>query len=174
MFSINGDVILDPFVGTGTTMAASLASGRNAIGIEMDESFIPSICSLIESMPSVANTYNRERLIRHIQFVEKRTKETGPLKHSNVHYGLPVMTAQEREHIIPELESISKNEKARFVVSYLDKPQSDFLNVSTINDYTNSVEIPLGVANKKRKNIILKSNWNPLRRSCSCRFKNRS
>jgi len=151
MFSINGDVVLDPFVGTGTTLAASLAAGRNAIGIEIDETFIPSICSLIESMPSVANTYNRERLIRHIQFVEKRTKEKGPLKHSNVHYGFPVMTAQERELIIPELESISKNEKARFVISYLDKPQSDFLNVSTINDYTNSVEIPLGVATKKRK-----------------------
>jgi len=136
MFSINGDVVLDPFVGTGTTLAASLASGRNAIGIEIDETFIPSICSLIESMPSVANTYNRERLLRHTQFVEKRIKEKGPLKYSNVHYGFPVMTTQETELIIPELESVSKDEKARFIVSYLGKPQSDFLNVSAINGST--------------------------------------
>jgi hypothetical protein len=87
-------------------------------------------------MPSVANTYNRERLLRHTQFVEKRIKEKGPLKYSNVHYGFPVMTTQETELIIPELESVSKDEKARFIVSYLGKPQSDFLNVSAINGST--------------------------------------
>ncbi len=131
MFSINGDIVLDPFVGTGTTLAASLASGRNGMGIEIDDSFIPSICSLVESMPSVANTYNRERLLHHTQFVEKRTKEKGPLKHSNIHYDFPVMTSQERELIIPEVKSISKTEESRFAVSYFDKPQADFLNLPT-------------------------------------------
>ncbi|MEE2874440.1 MAG: site-specific DNA-methyltransferase [Candidatus Latescibacterota bacterium] len=132
MFSINGDVVLDPFVGTGTTLAASLACGRSGIGIEIDHTFIPSICSLLQSMPSVANAYNRERLVRHTQFVAKHTEEKGPLKHANIHYGFPVMTAQEKELIVPELESVRETEQARFIVSYLNTPQCDFLNTSAI------------------------------------------
>jgi site-specific DNA-methyltransferase (cytosine-N4-specific) len=36
MFSVMGDTVLDPFAGTGTTLWAALACGRNAIGVEWD------------------------------------------------------------------------------------------------------------------------------------------
>ncbi len=36
MFSFQGDTVLDPFNGTGTTMLAALKSDRNSIGIEID------------------------------------------------------------------------------------------------------------------------------------------
>lgn len=36
MFSFVGDVVLDPFMGTGTTNLACAAWGRNSIGIELD------------------------------------------------------------------------------------------------------------------------------------------
>jgi len=39
MFSFEGDTILDPFCGTGTTSIASVKSGRNSIGIEVDASY---------------------------------------------------------------------------------------------------------------------------------------
>ncbi|GAB4315283.1 MAG: site-specific DNA-methyltransferase [Promethearchaeota archaeon] len=35
MFSFVGDVVLDPFVGTGTTTLAALLHGRNSIGVEL-------------------------------------------------------------------------------------------------------------------------------------------
>ncbi len=36
MFSFVGDTVLDPFVGTGTTMVAAAKWGRNSIGVEVD------------------------------------------------------------------------------------------------------------------------------------------
>jgi DNA modification methylase len=43
MFSIIGDTVLDPFLGTGTTTKVALSLGRNSIGYEIDESFLPVI-----------------------------------------------------------------------------------------------------------------------------------
>jgi DNA modification methylase len=39
MFSFVGDTVLDPFVGTGTTMVAAAQTGRNSMGIEIDPSY---------------------------------------------------------------------------------------------------------------------------------------
>jgi DNA modification methylase len=39
MFSFVGDTVLDPFVGSGTTMIAAMRTGRNSIGIEIDPEY---------------------------------------------------------------------------------------------------------------------------------------
>lgn len=39
MFSFVGDTVLDPFVGTGTSMIAAGRAGRNSIGIEVDPQY---------------------------------------------------------------------------------------------------------------------------------------
>ncbi len=40
MFSFVGDTVLDPFLGTGTTMLAAMRCGRNSIGYEIDRSYL--------------------------------------------------------------------------------------------------------------------------------------
>jgi DNA modification methylase len=40
MFSFAGDVVLDPFSGTGTTTIAAIATGRHSIGYEIDSHYI--------------------------------------------------------------------------------------------------------------------------------------
>jgi len=39
MFSFVGDTVLDPFVGTGTTMVAAGKAGRNSVGFEIDPNY---------------------------------------------------------------------------------------------------------------------------------------
>lgn len=39
MFSFTGDTVLDPFAGTGTTMAAAMKCGRNSIGVEIEPKY---------------------------------------------------------------------------------------------------------------------------------------
>jgi DNA modification methylase len=39
MFSFDGDTVLDPFCGTGTTMIAALRYGRNSIGIDIEPEY---------------------------------------------------------------------------------------------------------------------------------------
>jgi len=43
LFSYKGETVLDPFVGSGTTMKVARRLGRNSIGIEIKKSLIPII-----------------------------------------------------------------------------------------------------------------------------------
>jgi hypothetical protein len=43
MFSFVGETVLDPFVGSGTTVKVALALGRQAIGYEIQPDFVPLI-----------------------------------------------------------------------------------------------------------------------------------
>src|SRR3972149_3141971 len=43
MFSYVEDWILDPFLGSGTTMKAARDSGRNSVGIELNQDYLPRI-----------------------------------------------------------------------------------------------------------------------------------
>lgn len=40
MFSFVGDIVLDPFMGTGTTNVAAAKWGRNSIGVEIDQHYL--------------------------------------------------------------------------------------------------------------------------------------
>lgn len=39
MFSFAGDIVLDPFIGTGTTSVAAMDAGRDSIGVEVDPAY---------------------------------------------------------------------------------------------------------------------------------------
>jgi DNA modification methylase len=44
MFSVIGDTVLDPFLGTGTTMKAAGELSRHSVGFEVDKTLKPVIC----------------------------------------------------------------------------------------------------------------------------------
>jgi DNA modification methylase len=43
MFSMKGDTVLDPFLGSGTTIKSAIQNARNSVGYESDESLLPLI-----------------------------------------------------------------------------------------------------------------------------------
>ncbi len=48
MFSVKGETILDPFIGSGTTAKVAAQNERNTIGYETDQNLLPIICKIIE------------------------------------------------------------------------------------------------------------------------------
>jgi DNA modification methylase len=47
MFSVKGDTVLDPFLGSGTTVKAAMQNDRNSAGYETDAMLLP----LIKNVP---------------------------------------------------------------------------------------------------------------------------
>lgn len=52
MFSFAGDTVLDPFMGLGTTVLASARCGRNAIGVEIEPSYVEKAKARVEQAVS--------------------------------------------------------------------------------------------------------------------------
>jgi DNA modification methylase len=125
MFSVKGDTVLDPFSGTGTTLVAALASGRSAVGVEIDRSFVDTAYRAVLNARDFANVYTMERLLRHMEFVRVRTREKGPLKYKSRHYGFPVMTAQETDMLIRDVKEVVEEGEGVLSVTYGDEAASD-------------------------------------------------
>ena len=124
MYSVKGDVVLDPFLGTGTTIAAAMTSGRNSMGVEIDKSFQGTICPIVQHIVDFSNDYLRDRLIRHFEFVKKRIQNSGPLKYTNTHYNCPVVTNQEQFILLEGLTAVQALGDNIFEVMYSAKPQN--------------------------------------------------
>lgn len=60
MFSFIGDTVLDPFLGSGTTMQAAIDLNRNSIGYEINGKFLPIIKDKVG--------YNKKDLFSKVEF----------------------------------------------------------------------------------------------------------
>ena len=97
MYALQGDVVLDPFVGTGTTMAAALASGRSSVGLERLPELQPLVAGALAAAIVVGRRRARDRLAAHMLFMADRASKATEPKHTSAHYGFPVITRQEVE-----------------------------------------------------------------------------
>ncbi|RPI76052.1 MAG: site-specific DNA-methyltransferase [Desulfobacteraceae bacterium] len=118
MYSLYGDVVLDPFMGTGTTGLASIACGRNSIGVEIDKAFSSHIIGQEKSFLSSANSLLSTRINSHNEFVTTYTESKGVLKYRNVHHGFPVFTRQETGIQLFKITEISEINDYEVNVTY--------------------------------------------------------
>lgn len=121
MFSQKGDVVLDPFLGTGTTMQAALMCGRNSEGYEIDPALKELIEQGIATMDmDVCNHFIKQRFDRHVCFIEDRKKQGKEVKHFNVALNVPVMTSQEEKITFNYITSIRKTNDGFYEADYED------------------------------------------------------
>lgn len=118
MYSVQGDTVLDPFLGTGTTAFAAVAACRNSMGIEIDEALGRGVAKAIQGCGHEANEIIAERVRRHDDFVHERSLAGKQLKYVNEALDCPVMTAQETKIIFPLVDRINSMEPTRFMASY--------------------------------------------------------
>ena len=106
MYSQKGDVVLDPFMGLGTTALAAILSERNSVGFEIVK----------------ANSLIYDRYKRHLLFVDDRVKQNKEVKYDNDHIQCKVMTKQETDltfHYIKNVELTNEIDKLEFKSNYL-------------------------------------------------------
>ena len=97
MYSLPGDTVLDPFAGTGTTLLAAMACGRNSMGMEIDADLLEESVARLHGSGRQVNDRILARLQAHREFVEARTADGRPPAHYNRFHGFPVVTAQETD-----------------------------------------------------------------------------
>lgn len=113
MYSLIGETVLDPFLGTGTTTAAAVAAARNSVGFEIEPGFTEQLPSVLERASFEMNDRIRQRFEDHLLFVSDFENRKGEKPaHVNEHYGFSVVTTQERELRIPYIETIDISETA--------------------------------------------------------------
>lgn len=113
MFSVQGDTVLDPFLGTGTTTRAAMASARNSIGFELDNSLTDG-CDFETEMIQL-NACVCDRLQRHSEFIS--TCKAQP-KYRNQPHGFPVKTRQETQMKLWGIRHIERLEGGLFRVEH--------------------------------------------------------
>ena len=115
MFSVYGDVVLDPFLGTGTTTLSAIVSGRNSIGIEIDKNFRELIFNRVGGIMEDGNDLIERRILRHRSFIEKRRKNGKEVKYPNENLKLGVVSRQEVGIKFFKIESLEVKKEEIFV-----------------------------------------------------------
>jgi modification methylase len=118
MYSLQGDTVLDPFSGTGTTACAALALARHSSGIDTDEGLTTAAARNLQAFLPAAARLARERLGRHLEFVAAHVQAGKTLAHTNRPYGFPVKTTQERELVVPAAKAVAAEGEMRLRAEY--------------------------------------------------------
>ena len=113
MYSQMGDVVLDPFMGMGTTLVASMLLGRNSIGFEIDKGLRPMIEDFVDNVDTnLMKRFVADRFNAHLAFIKERTSLGKNVKYSNKKLNCNVMTSQETdmELVVPVRVNRSKGD----------------------------------------------------------------
>lgn len=118
MFSLYGDIVLDPFSGTGTTTCAAIASGRSSVALEIDTVLAEAIMREAISSVNYSEIINSRRIAHHLDFVNKRASEHNALTHNISRYQIPVMTSQESGMVFRTPSKIDTSQSGQLVITY--------------------------------------------------------
>ena len=105
MHSWSGDLVIDPFAGTGTTAAAAMSLRRSSVSLDRDVNLVSEAAERLARDETLETLRSRAitRLDNHRAFVRSREKAPG---HTNDRYKVPVVTSQETDLEVPLVSRI--------------------------------------------------------------------
>lgn len=110
MYSAEGDTVLDPFAGLGTTSLACMASKRNSIGVEIDPTIAELALKNMNATPHKLNEVVKSRLDNHLSFIDSLPNEKREKCYENKAHGFKVKTKQETAIKIDQIATVVPND----------------------------------------------------------------
>lgn len=135
MYSLKGDLVLDPFLGIGTTTLAAMASERNSFGYELEPAFRGLIDDTIhETPPFQLNQLIESRVNRHREFLQKRFLNfpEKKIKHFNRNLNMSVVTSQETGIRFSYVKNITAHGEGCFKAAYYPIPVIENSDIRTL------------------------------------------
>lgn len=117
MYSVEGDVVLDPFAGLATTNIACMVSNRNSIGIDINVEIAKLAADNMNMDITVLNNIVYARIRRHLNFIESLSEEKKSKCYINIPHGFSVKTRQESAIEIEQLSSVKRTDNV-YVCQY--------------------------------------------------------
>jgi len=115
MYSIEKDVVLDPFCGTGTTNLACMMANRNSIGIDIDKNILNIAIDNLLINSEKLNKIIDTRINNHIEFIKTLSDEKKEKCYINKQYNFLVKTKQETNIKIDKISKIEKNNSSMYI-----------------------------------------------------------
>jgi DNA modification methylase len=122
MYSVRGDRVLDPFLGTGTTMFAAMAACRHSIGVEIDGELAALVDQECGRIPQLARERVGRRLEEHRQFMAEYQAGGGGARHRNRRYAVAVVSSQETDLVLDTVRSVTREAAGQYRVCYEEAP----------------------------------------------------
>ncbi len=126
MYSLYGELVVDPFGGTGTTAIAAIASGRASISYDIDEAFIRLMLDNIKEIDlAYFDKIIDDRIEKHRAFIIDRSSnpKKSEIKYFNEQLSLKVMTKQELNMLLMKVASIESTDHGYKVFHKLYHPK---------------------------------------------------
>ena len=118
MYSAAGDTVVDPFLGTGTTLTGCLLNGRRCIGYEIDEGLRPLIEAQVMNCREELNAMTRARFSDHLDFIAEYRMKKGEPKYRNDALNCTVITSQETDLRLNNISDIRTGADGTVTCSY--------------------------------------------------------
>ncbi|MHA1803777.1 MAG: DNA-methyltransferase [Promethearchaeota archaeon] len=118
MFSLQGDTILDPYLGTGTTTLAAMSLARNSIGYELNLEFKRLFEKNLCQIKKMTRSFLSKRLRDHLEFIKQHLQDGKDAKYKAIHYDFPVITQQEREILFYSIKNVEIKNSNVYMITH--------------------------------------------------------
>jgi DNA modification methylase len=118
MHSLQGDLVLDPFAGLGTTAQAAVALARNSLCVDREGGLMAGAAAGLPALLPGLARLGQSRIERHRAFAVEHRGAGKTMRHASARYGCAVKTSQETDLIVPVVKSITALADGRLRAEY--------------------------------------------------------